>query len=44
MADVASKTAGGNGDPDDRICQCLNALRRWCYPNQDSLVTAAIGY
>lgn len=25
------------------IWQSLNLLRRWCYPNQDSLVTAAIG-
>jgi hypothetical protein len=25
------------------ICRSLNALRRWCYPNQDNLVTAAIG-
>ncbi len=29
--------------PDDRKGNSLNSLRRWCYPNQDSLVTAAIG-
>ena len=30
-------------DPVIGIGPNLNVLRRWCYPNQDSLVTAAIG-
>ncbi len=42
---AASKTAGGEGVfPDALMASVLKSdLRRWCYPNQDDLMTAAIG-